>query len=135
MRRAADLGHPMASYALATWYLFGQEPYLMPDHVEAVRLLKVAAKAHIPSAYYDLAVCYHEGEGVDKDPVAGFENYLRAALHGDEQAVMRVGQAYFFGKGTSEDKRTAEIWFDRAEELGVYEAEDEDETSSARSVV
>jgi len=125
MRRAADLGHSMARYALATWYLHGKEPHLYKDYDEAFRLLEKAAKANIPAAFYDIAVCYAKGEGVEQSSAKAFENYLRAALHGDADAVNKVGQYYYFGIGTSEDRRIAEIWFDRAEELGTYEPEEE----------
>jgi TPR repeat protein len=124
MRRASDLGSAMASYALATWYLFGKPPFLIVDYHKAVQLLEMAAVARIPEALYDLAVCYAKGAGVDKSDVKAFELYLKAALLGDADSINSVGRCYYFGIGTSENKRVAEIWFERARELDTYDAED-----------
>ena len=123
LRQAIDLGSARAAYALATWYLHGKDDVVAQDYTEAVRLLRVAAEAHVPSALYDLAACYANGEGVDKNPWKAFELYLVAALHGDDDAVFKVGRAYFYGVGVAEDRRVAELWLDRAEELGTFESE------------
>jgi TPR repeat protein len=126
MTAAADAGHNMASYALATWYLFGKEPYIRVDHIKAVTLLKKAAAAGIPEALYDLGVCYSEGEGVEKDDESAFECYLRAALRGHKVSVDSVGTCYEYGIGVVEDPRVARIWHERAIELGTYWREGED---------
>jgi TPR repeat protein len=123
LRRAIDAGSPRAAYALATWYLHGKDDVVALDYTEAVKLLRIAAEVHLPSALYDLAACYANGEGVDKDPQKAFELYLRAALHGDDDAVFKVGRAYYYGFGVAEDRRVAGIWLDRAEELGTFEPE------------
>ena len=125
LRQAIDAGSPHAAYALATWYLHGKDGIIPQDYAEAVKLLELAAEAHHPEALYDLGVCYYNGEGVDKNPGRAFELYLQAALHGDEDAVFKVGRSYFYGDGVAEDRRVADIWLDRAHELGTYEEEPE----------
>ncbi len=129
MREAADMGHPMASYALGTWYLHGYGEAIDCDFVRAVDCLKRAANAGIPDACYDLAVCYSEGEEIKKNDATAFEYYLRAALRGEEVSVNSVGTCYFYGIGVLEDRRVAAIWHDRAEELGTSRAEDSDVTT------
>jgi TPR repeat protein len=123
LRQAIDAGSPRAAYALATWYLYGKDDVVPQDYGEALRLLRIAAEVHIPAALYDLAVCYANGEGVEQDWDRAFELYLQAALHGDDDAVFKVGQSYFYGRGVAEDRRIADIWLDRAHELGTYESE------------
>ncbi len=125
LRKAIEAGSPHAAYALATWYLHGKDEVVPQDFAEAVKLLELAAEAHHPDALYDLGVCYSNGEGVRKDPARAFELYLQAALHGDDDAVFKVGRSYFYGDGVAEDRRVADIWLDRAHELGTYEMEPE----------
>lgn len=123
LREAVGAGSARAAYALATWYLHGKGDVVPQDFSEAVRLLRIAVREHHSSALYDLAACYANGEGVAKDANVAFELYLQAALHGDDDAVFKVGQAYFYGMGVLEDRRVANIWLDRAHELGTYDHE------------
>jgi TPR repeat protein len=123
LREAIDTGSPHAAYALATWYLHGKDDVIRQDYAEAVKLLELAADTHHPSALYDLAVCYANGEGVEKNDHKAFDLYLQSALHGDSGAFFKVGQAYFYGVGIAVDRRVADIWLDRAHELGTYEPE------------
>ena len=119
LRRAIKKGNPQAMYALATWYLHGQEPYVKKDQKAAIPLLQRAATAGISEAMWDLAMCYEHGEGVRKNASRAFEMYLRSALHGDKQAHMEVGRLLFWGMGVRRDRKTAAVWIERAEELGA----------------
>jgi hypothetical protein len=123
LRQAIDAGSPHAAYALATWYLHGKDGVVPQDFDEAVKLLERAAAVHHREALYDLAACYSNGEGVEMDKAKAFDLYLQSALYGDDQAVFKVGQAYFYGNGVTEDRHVANIWLDRAHELGTYESE------------
>jgi uncharacterized protein len=93
IKEAFKDGDPVAAYALVTWYLFGE--HLPKDWVKAVQLLKVAASSNVPEALYDLAVCYEGGAGTRKSPKKAYECYLRAALWGDQQSVLRSVGASF----------------------------------------
>lgn len=114
---SVEAGCREAEYALATWYLFG-------NHVEknldkAVFLLKRASMKKHSSALYDLAVCYEEGKGVRKDEKEAFRLYLQAALRSDTQSFHEVGRCYYYGIGVEENRIIADIWLERAEELGA----------------
>lgn len=122
LRQAHDGGDARATYAIATWYLFGV--HVEKDPVVACGYLTQAAEAGVADAMYDLAVSYEKGIGVDKDTETAFEYYLRAALHGDHNAVFDVSRCYFWGIGIQQDRRIADIWADRAKALGVYEADE-----------
>jgi hypothetical protein len=71
-------GDGRATYALATWYLFGR--LYRRNLRTAVRLLRKAAESEVPDALYDLAVCYETGEGAAENPRKAAELYLQAAL-------------------------------------------------------
>ena len=122
-----------AQHALATLYLDGRRPYVRVNKRKGIALLKAAASANVVDAQFDLANCYELGEGVDKDERIAFEWYLFAALHGHSQCVWEVGRCYCFGIGITQDRRLADIFVDRAKELGIDESADgevQDESSN-----
>ena len=84
-------------------------------------LLKRAVNKNLPEACYDLAVCYEEPAGVVKNQEKAFELYLKAALYGDKQSFHEVGRCYYYGIGVIKNKSLADIWLEKAEELGVSE--------------
>ena len=44
--------------------------------------------------------------------------YLKAAIRGSKEAIWEVSRCYHFGVGVKKNKELADIWYDRAEELG-----------------
>jgi TPR repeat protein len=134
LRVAVKRGDAMAAYALATWYIFGQEPAISRDPKQGAILLRRAVKGGIVPAMHDLAVCYETGCGTPKAPRMAFDLYLAAALRGDAASVFSVGRCLYYGIGIARDRRTAKVWFDRSEELGVYDSlESEPAESEAHS--
>ena len=121
LRKAHRANDPRATYALATWHLFGKGG-LSRDLREAAGLLGHAAKSGMPEALFDLAVCYEQGAGVGRNTKRAALLYMDAAIRGDKQAVFEVGRCYYAGIGVKKDRAIAEVWFQRADELGVYEA-------------
>ena len=117
LEAAHEAGDARATYALATWYLHGR--FFRKDRRRAVALLRKAAHHRVPGALYDLAVCYERGEGVTKSSKFAAELYLQAALHGEKQSVYEVGRCYYYGIGVAKDRKIAEVWFERAEKLGI----------------
>ena len=131
LKEAHKNGDARATYGIATWYLHGTKR-IKKNWVAAVRYLREAAEAGISNAMYDLAVCYEKGAGVEADPKAAFEYYLRAALHGEEESVFEVSRCYHWGIGVRKDHRVADIWADRAEELGVIDQDRDCDESGPR---
>ena len=111
-------GDPRASYALATWYLFGHGGY-EKDLKNAVALLKIAAKNGISAASYDLGVCYEKGNGIKKNEKKAYLHYLYAALNGDDDSIPEVARCLYYGIGVERDKKSSKIWFCKAEALGL----------------
>ena len=123
LQKAHRASDRRATYALATWHLFGKAG-LPKDHRRAVKLLVAAADAAMPEALFDLAVCYERGQGVAKDARKAARLYLEAAIRGDQQAVFEVGRCYYAGIGVARDRKIANVWFQRAQELNVYDSEE-----------
>ena len=115
LEEATELGFGPATYALATWYLFGKT--VVEDHKKAVELLQKAVALGEASAMFDLAVCFENGAGVKRNVRKSIEFYVMAALHGDKQAMRAVGRCYWHGIGRATDRTMAKIWLDRADEL------------------
>jgi len=120
LRRAIKQGSYEATYALATWHIFGKEPYVKKDIREAIRLLRIAASGGITEALLDLGYSYEAGIGNRKNSKLAFEYYLKAAIRGNGQSIFEVGRLLWEGTGTERNRRLANIWFDRAWELGTY---------------
>lgn len=113
LQSAHKKGDAHASYALATWYYHGA--YVEKNLKKAVSLAKAAvAKENIAEAFFNLAVSYERGEGIVKNESKAYELYLKAAIWGDEQAFYEVGRCLFHGIGTSQNKRLARVWLERA---------------------
>lgn len=118
LRRAHKKNDASATYAIATWYLFGRGG-LRRNIRSAVKLLRQAARQKVPEAMYDLAVCYETGRGVNKNPKTALRYYLDAAIRGDGNAVFEVGRCFYYGIGVARNRDLADVWLVRAEELGV----------------
>ena len=111
-----------SAYALATWYLHGyDEAEVKQSYSKAIDLLEIAVNGNIPSAAYDLAICFEKGESVEINEQKAFELYVKAALFGDSQSFHEVGRCYYHGIGVSQDQNLADIWLDRAESMGIHE--------------
>ncbi|MFY0254335.1 tetratricopeptide repeat protein [Chitinophaga sp. 30R24] len=117
MKQSANKGNAEALYAIGTWYLHGtfveKNPFL------AVEYFLISIEGNYSNAYFDLAVCYENGDGVKKSFKKAFECYLNAALLGDKQAIYEVGRCYYYGIGISKNEGIANIWLRQAKEKGI----------------
>lgn len=117
LNKAHEAGNFRASYAIATWYLFGK--YVKKDYKKAVSLLNIAKEGDLSEAFFDLAVCYEIGKGVKKNKYQAYLNYLAAAIRGDKQAIFEVGRCYYYGIGVKKDIELAETWLNAAKHFGI----------------
>jgi TPR repeat protein len=111
-------GDRRATYALATWFLFGNAVQ-SKNLRRAIQLLKMAAKADVAAAHFDLAVSYETGQGIKKDEKIAYRHYLAAALNGDNDSVVEVGRCLYHGIGVMRDRKAAEVWFRHADALSI----------------
>jgi TPR repeat protein len=124
LEAAIEEGDDRAYYALGTWYLHGK--YVDEDKKRAFDLISYAAESGNEDALYDLAVFYEEGRVVKKNVHRALALYISAALHGHSQSHYEVGRLYWHGLGTAKDEAVAEVWLQRAEELGIKNGDDVD---------
>jgi TPR repeat protein len=117
--RAHENGDARATYALATWHLYGRDPVVEKNLGKAVSLLKQASDANHADALHDLAVCYAKGAGIRKSKKKAALYYLRAAIHGDKQSAYEVGRCYWHGLGVTRDRNVARVWLDYAEKFDI----------------
>jgi TPR repeat protein len=116
---ASAAGHDYATYALATWYLFGRpELGIRKNRVKAVSLLKRASRS-CGLAMSELAVCYETGRGTEKDLRVAFLLYRKATRFGVIKAWFDLQRCYYWGIGTPRDRRKADAALRKAEALGA----------------
>ena len=119
LSEAEALGHGEATYALATWHLFGTHVAANPR--KAVTLLKRASRRGSADAAFDLAIAFETGKFVPQNTRKAFELYLVAALryrHAGEletmysfrEAAYEVARCYDHGIGIAVDRALSRIW-------------------------
>ncbi|KAI9204742.1 uncharacterized protein BJ171DRAFT_442394 [Polychytrium aggregatum] len=121
----ADQGHAAASYLLA-WVLLLASIVKLPlpevDFIsrqkECARHLETAANAGHSMAQLQLADCYYNGIGVDRDRAKAFESYRKLANDGIHRAQVAVGRYYADGEGIDQDFNTAIEWYSKAAAQG-----------------
>ncbi|KAJ6015326.1 hypothetical protein N7540_009917 [Penicillium herquei] len=77
-----------------------------------------AAKGELVLAIFELANCFRNGWGVQKDPAAARQYYETAANLGDTDAMNEVAWCYLEGFGGKKDKFKAAKYYRLAEEKG-----------------
>ncbi|OJJ46124.1 hypothetical protein ASPZODRAFT_133121 [Penicilliopsis zonata CBS 506.65] len=77
-----------------------------------------AAKGELVLAIFELANCFRNGWGLQKDPVAARQYYETAANLGDTDAMNEAAWCYLEGFGGKKDKYTAAKYYRLAEEHG-----------------
>ncbi|KAJ5899962.1 hypothetical protein N7495_004706 [Penicillium taxi] len=77
-----------------------------------------AAKGELVLALFELANCFRNGWGIDKDPAAARQYYETAANLGDTDAMNEVAWCYLEGFGGKKDKFKAAKYYRLSEESG-----------------
>lgn len=82
------------------------------QNAEAFDYYKKSAAAGYAMGQYQLAECYTNGWGCDKDYDRAFSNYRKSAQQGNSMAQAALGRAYLQGRGTSKDYDEAVYWLE-----------------------
>lgn len=85
---------------------------------EAVKCFEIASNQGNVKGMYSLALCYQNGEGVEKDEKKAFQLFLKASDMGDENAQFQLAECYYYGKGTEMDRERAQELYLKTANLG-----------------
>jgi uncharacterized protein len=100
--RASSLGSAEATYALATWHLFGVGQ--KKDVSKGIDLLLEAATGGWPAAFFDLAVSIETKQFKGYSLADAFACYAAAAALGDGDAVSELGRCFWYGIGVTRNR-------------------------------
>ncbi|XP_022776147.1 F-box protein At1g70590 [Durio zibethinus] len=118
-QKAAALGDPAGQCNLGISYLHAQPQ----NHKEAVKWLHQASLGGHVRAQYQLALCLHQGLGVDRNLHEAARWYLKAAEGGYVRAMYNASLCYTYGEGLSHSRRQARKWMKRAADRGHSKAQ------------
>jgi TPR repeat protein len=66
------------------------------------------------SSRYNLAWCYENGRGIEKDEATAAKLYRKAAVQGHARAQHNLGWCLMRGRGVECDEEEAVVWFRRS---------------------
>lgn len=122
-QQAADLDHAVASYRMARYYEFGIEGMVERDFHRAVEYYRVSADQGYTLAQFKLALCFHQGLGVQKDAVQAYRYFRKAADQHHTPSQFRTAMCYRHGHGVGKDFGKAFQYFKLAAQHGNDRAE------------
>ncbi|KAM6589357.1 hypothetical protein CsatA_011962 [Cannabis sativa] len=118
--KASALGDPAGKFNLGVAYLQAEPA----NAKEAVRWFYESAMAGYVRAQYQLALCLHQGRGLERnDMQEAAKWYLKAAEGGYVRAMYNVSLCYSFGEGLRQCHRLARKWMKRAADRGHAKAQ------------
>ncbi|KAL3649790.1 hypothetical protein CASFOL_006193 [Castilleja foliolosa] len=94
-----------------------------PNYKEAIELLYKASVAGHARAQYQLALCLHQGRGVEKNLQQAARWYQRAAVGGYARAMYNTSLCYTLGKGLWQSYSLGKKWMARAADCGHSKAQ------------
>jgi hypothetical protein len=93
------------------------------EEAETIGIFRLAAAKGDADAMFNLALCYRNGEGVEKDVLEAYRWFLLAAKQGGALAQCNLGFCYYLGEGVEKDEVEAVRWFELAAAQGLAHAQ------------
>lgn len=125
IEKAARAGDDRAAYAMATWYLFGNEDVGVRKHAGRGRAWLERAARSMALAMCDLALAHETGRlGLAVDERAAYRLYARAVEYGGVAARHDLGRCLYHGIGVRTDRARGLRLYAEARRLG-YRRDDE----------
>ena len=116
MKRAAELGHPLAQTALAFMYQYGNG--VEKDQKQAMFWFSEVAGQGNAVGQWLLGSTYERGEGFPADYEKAMFWYRKAAEQGNARGQWYIGHMYEDGKGVAQDYDEAMRWYLKSAEQG-----------------
>ena len=101
----------------------GRAAYDQGDYATTILRYEKAADYGHEGAQYNLAVMYHEGDGVPRDHAQAVFWYTKAAQQGNALSQVWLGIMHREGLGTPRDYGESRYWFTRAANQGNSDAQ------------
>ena len=123
IEEAVERGSLKAKAILGAMYLTGEG--VEEDKVKGFSLIKEASASALNNdeIFNDLAVCYKNGYGVQKNPQLALEYYKKAMEGGSIIAMYNLGNAYLNGEmGLEKNEVEAFKLYEKSAELGLGQA-------------
>ena len=79
------------------------------DHYRAA-----SEEAHLSRSYWPTALCYLNGDGVEKDATLAFDWMSKSADFGDQNGMVSLAVLYATGQGVEKDLNMAATWYETA---------------------
>jgi TPR repeat protein len=114
LRKASELEDPQAMSSLAYYF---RDKY--KDSENSFFWAKKGSNLGNTNAIIQLAHCYYQGFGVDKNEAECFRLYLKAADLGNSLSVNNVGVCYAKGIGVDKDDKKSFEMYLKSAELGL----------------
>ena len=113
------LGDPLATYAAATWYLYGEPNLkLKPNPRKGIRLLERAARS-LNRAMYEFGVFLADGLVIPANPKRAYRLFSQAAELGCAPALMAQATCLVQGFGVRRNVKQASLVRARAIRLAA----------------
>ena len=90
---------------------------------EAFQWYEKSAEQGNAEGEYNLARCYSEGFGVEKNEDAAFSYFTKSAEQNLPDALREIGNCYYIGSGTMKNNTKALEYYTKAAELGDIKAQ------------
>jgi len=115
----AEKGDASLQCALGEFYIVGTNV----DYPRAIKWFRKAVEQGDGEAEYNLACCYHKGQGVVTNEVEATKWRRKAAEQNCKEAQFDLGCAYFNGTGVPKDTQEGLRWCRKAAEQGLAPAQ------------
>ncbi|PKY29630.1 HCP-like protein [Rhizophagus irregularis] len=89
---------------------------------KCINSLEKLAENGDKEAMFNLAICYENGKGTEKNLEKAFYWYQKVAENGDKEVIFNLAKCYYIGEGTEKNLEKAFYWCQKAAENGVKEA-------------
>ena len=101
----------------------GERLYSDKKYEQAIYWFQKAADAGNSAAQKNLAICYFNGYGVEKDVEKAIYWWQKAADAGDSDAQYRLAFCFLKGEGVEKDVEKAVYWWQKAADAGDSDAQ------------
>ena len=93
------------------------------DAEKAVEWFKKAAEKNNTKAFFNLAMCLHNGQGIEKNEKESAQCFKKAAELGHAASQTNLGVCYLEGRGLEQNYKKAVEWFTKAADQSYTEAQ------------